>query len=136
MAARRRYPETLCAIVIEDDFDARTVYAEYLRAKGWIVMTAADGRIGLTKTLELRPDAVVLDLAMPKVDGWTVLRQIRASSMTAEIPVLVVSALTDSRDAAIYAGADAYLSKPCPPEVVYLQLQALTRMRSARADFV
>src|SRR5205814_9840865 len=67
---RRRSPESLCVIVIEDDLDARQIYSEYLRMKGWTVFTAADGRLGLNKTMELTPDVVVLDLAMPKVDGW------------------------------------------------------------------
>jgi DNA-binding response OmpR family regulator len=110
--------------------DARQIYAEYLRTKGWTVFSAADGRAGLNKILELLPDAVVLDLAMPKVDGWTVLKQMRASSMMAAIAVVVVSAVSDSRDTAMEIGADAYLAKPCPPDVLYMQLRALARLRS------
>ena len=110
--------------------DARQIYAEYLRTKGWTVFSAADGRAGLNKILELLPDAVVLDLAMPKVDGWTVLKQMRASSMMAAIVVVVVSAVTDSRDTAMELGADAYLAKPCAPDVLYMQLRALSRLRS------
>lgn len=121
-------------VVIEDDLDARQMYSGFLRAKGWTVFTAADGRVGIDKTLELRPDAVVLDLAMPRVDGWTVLRQLRGSSMTARIPVVAVSALPDARDAALYAGADAYLAKPCSPEVLYLQLVSLARLGSTREE--
>jgi two-component system response regulator RpaA len=127
---RRRTPESPCVIVIEDDFDARQIYSEYLRMKGWTVFTASDGRSGLNKTAELTPDAVVLDLAMPRVDGWTVLKQLRDSSMTAQIPVVIISALADTRDDAFYAGCDAYLAKPCPPDVLHLQLRALMRLRS------
>jgi DNA-binding response OmpR family regulator len=130
MSVRRRHPESLYVLVIEDDLDARQIYSEYLRAKGWTVFTAADGRSGLNKTMELTPDAVVLDLAMPKVDGWTVLKQLRESSMTAQIPIVIISAMTDARDAALQAGCDAYLAKPCPPDVLHLQLRALLRMRS------
>ena len=90
---------------------------------------APDGRTGLDKTTELTPDILVLDLAMPKVDGWTVLKNVRESSLTAHIPVVVVSAVTDSRDEAFLAGCDAYLMKPCTPEVLYLQVRALMRMR-------
>jgi len=127
---RRRTPDSLCVIVIEDDPDARQIYAEYLRMRGFTVFTAPDGRSGLNKIMELTPDAVVLDLAMPKVDGWTVLKQLRESSMTAQIPIVVVSAVPDTRDAAISAGCDAYLEKPCPPDVLHLQLRALLRLRS------
>jgi len=123
----------LAVIVIEDDGDARRIYSEYLRLKGWTVFTAPDGRSGLTKTVELLPDAVVLDLAMPKVDGWTVLKHLRASSMTAQVPVVVVSAVSDARDEAFQAGCDAYLAKPCPPEVLHRQLCALLRQHIAGA---
>ena len=129
MATKRRTPDAPAVIVIEDDVDARRIYAEYLRSRGWTVFTAADGRSGLDKTTELTPDALVLDLAMPIVDGWTVLKHVRESSLTAHIPVVVVSALSDVRDAAFAAGCDAYLAKPCTPDVVYLQLRALMRLR-------
>ncbi len=127
---KRRNPESLCVIVIEDDLDARQIYSEYLRMKGWTVFTAPDGRTGLNKTMELTPDVVVLDLAMPKVDGWTVLKQLRESSMTAQIPVVIISAMPDTRDAAFLAGCDAYLAKPCPPDVLHFQLRALLRLKS------
>jgi DNA-binding response OmpR family regulator len=131
--SRRRNSESLCVIVIEDDLDARQIYSEYLRMKGWTVFTAPDGRSGLNKTMELTPDVVVLDLAMPKVDGWTVLKQLRESSMTAPIPIVIISAMPDTRDAAFQAGCDAYLAKPCPPDVLYLQLRSLLRLKSGAA---
>jgi DNA-binding response OmpR family regulator len=117
-------------IVIEDDLDARQIYAQYLRSKHWTVFTAADGRSGLTKINELTPDVIVLDLAMPRVDGWTVLKHVRESSITSKIPIVVVSAMSDARDSAFYAGCDAYLMKPCAPEVLYLQIRALSRFQA------
>jgi DNA-binding response OmpR family regulator len=129
MTSKRRTFDVPAVIVIEDDVDARLIYSDYLRSRGWTVFTAADGRSGLDKTTELTPDALVLDLAMPIVDGWTVLKHVRESSMTAHIPVVVVSALSEARDDAFAAGCDAYLMKPCPPDVVYLQLRALIRLR-------
>jgi len=128
---RRRTPtEPPAVIVIDDDGDARRIYSEYLRMKGLTVFTAPDGRYGLNKTTELVPDVIVLDLAMPRVDGWTVLKHVRQSSVTSRIPVVVVSALTEARDQAFEAGCDAYLTKPCPPEVLYLQIRALTRLQA------
>jgi DNA-binding response OmpR family regulator len=123
--------ERLAVLVIEDDLDARHIYSEFLRSKRWAVFTAIDGRMGLKKISELRPDVIVLDLAMPRVDGWTVLEQVRQSSITADIAVIVVSAVTDARDEAFKAGCDAYLAKPCPPETLYLQIRALTRCLDA-----
>src|SRR5262245_28650104 len=128
--SRRRTRDEIAVLVIEDDIDARRIYSEYLRMKGWTVFTASDGRSGLDKTTELTPDLLVLDLAMPKVDGWTVLKHVRESSLTARIPIVVVSAVTDSRDEALTAGADAYLAKPCLPEILYLQIRALIRLRA------
>jgi DNA-binding response OmpR family regulator len=127
---KRRPTDAPCVLVIEDDPDARQIYAEYFRMKGWNAFSAADGRVGLNKTMDLTPDVVVLDLAMPRVDGWTVLKELRESSMTSQIAIVVVSAIPDSRDRALEAGADAYLEKPCAPHILFRQSQALTRLRS------
>ena len=134
MSSRRdQAEEPLAVLVIEDDADTRHIYAEYLRSQRLTVFTAVDGRVGLNKINELRPDMVVLDLAMPRVDGWTVLRNVRESSVTANIAVVVVSAVTDARDQAFSAGCDAYLAKPCLPEVLYLQIRALARCQAEAA---
>src|SRR5919204_456372 len=85
-------------LVVDDDADSRRIYSEYLRSKGWTVTTAADGRRGIDKANELKPDVVILDLAMPKVDGWTVLKHLRESSWTEKIPIVVLSAMTGARD--------------------------------------
>jgi two-component system cell cycle response regulator DivK len=116
-------------LVVDDDTDSRLIYSEYLRAQGWLTFTAADGRSALDKIAELAPDAIVLDLAMPRVDGWTVLKQLRESSWTAAIPVIVVTASMNARDEAFQAGCDAFLLKPCPPETLLLQLRGLFRIR-------
>lgn len=116
-------------LVIDHEVDARAIYGSYLRAKGYAVYTASDGRRALNRAVDLVPDVIVLDLAMPRVDGWTVLTRLRESSWTSHIIIVVVSALTDARDAALRAGCDAYLVKPCSPEVVWLQVSALVRLR-------
>jgi CheY-like chemotaxis protein len=123
--------EQLTILIVDDDADARRIYSTYLRTKGWTTFTAVDGRGGIDTATELSPDAVVLDLAMPRVDGWTVLKHLRGSSWTVNIPIVVVSALTSSRDEAFHVGCDAFLTKPCPPEVLWLQLCALFRLRMA-----
>jgi len=134
MSSRHRQSEErLAVLVIEDDADARHIYSEYLRSRQWTVFSAIDGRVGLNKINELRPDVIVLDLAMPRVDGWTVLKNVRESSITADIAIVVVSALTDARDQAFLSGCDAYLMKPCPPEVLYLQIRALSRCQAEAA---
>ena len=109
-------------LVADDDADSRLIYSGYFRTHGWLAFTAADGRIALDKIEELGPDAIVLDLAMPRVDGWTVLRQLRESSWTAGLIVVVLTASIDAREQAFQAGCDAFLLKPCPPETLLLQL--------------
>jgi DNA-binding response OmpR family regulator len=136
MSPHRRSPTDLpTVLIVDDDFDARQMYSEFLRLKGWVAFSAADGRAGIDKAMELQPSAIVLDLAMPRVDGWTVLEQLRESSWTSAIPIVVVSAV-DARDRAFQAGCDTFLTKPCNPEIVWLQIRALLRLqmigRSAR----
>ena len=131
MPSKRRPAESLAVIIIDDDGDARQMYSEYLRHQGCTVFTAPDGRSGLNKIDELRPDVIVLDLAMPRVDGWTVLKNVRESSLTSQIAVVVVSAMSDARDQAFRMGCDAYLMKPCSPDVLYLQIHALSRFQAA-----
>jgi DNA-binding response OmpR family regulator len=134
MSSRQRQENSSpIVLVIEDDADARHIYSAYLRSKRWTVFSAADGRLGLNKINELRPDVIVLDLAMPRVDGWTVLKNVRESSITSDIAIVVVSAMTDARDQAFQAGCDAYLVKPCSPEVLYLQIRALSRCQAEAA---
>src|SRR6267142_6540605 len=100
----RRRIEAPTVLVIDDDTDARRIYADYLRAQGCVAFTAADGRSGIDKTNDLCPDVVVLDLAMPRVDGWTVLKQLRESSWTENIPIVIVTAVADTRESAFLAG--------------------------------
>ena len=117
-------------LIVDDDADARLMYSGYLRTHGWLAFTAGDGRIALDKIEELGPDAIVLDLEMPRVDGWTVLKQLRDSSWTAGLLVVVLTASMDDREQAFQAGCDAFLLKPCPPETLLLQLRGLFRIRS------
>ena len=128
----RHKTEAPTILVIDDDMDARRMYSEYLRINGCTAFTAPDGRSGIDKTNDLCPDVVVLDLAMPRVDGWTVLKQLRESSWTENIPIVVVSAVADTRDGAFRAGCDAYLTKPCVPETLWCQVRAILRWRVSR----
>ena len=132
-AKSRLKAEPPTILIIDDDMDARRMYAEYLRVNGCIAFTAADGRSGIDKTNDLCPDVVVLDLAMPRVDGWTVLKHLRESSWTENIPIVVVTAVGESRDSAYQAGCDAYLTKPCVPETLWLQIRAILRWQAAHA---
>src|SRR5688572_33361651 len=95
--SKRTRSQSPTILVVDDDADARLIYSEYLRAKGCVVVTASDGRAAIDKAMDLIPDAVVLDLAMPRVDGWTALKLLRESSWTAGIPIVVLTAVSEDR---------------------------------------
>jgi two-component system, cell cycle response regulator DivK len=117
-------------LVVDDDLDARTIYSTYLRAMGCDVFTAEDGRPAIDKAVDLLPDIIVMDLAMPRVNGWEAIRRLHESSWTQLIPIIAVSAVPVSRQTAFDAGCDAYLTKPCEPQVLWSQIRALLRLPS------
>ena len=117
---------SLC-FVVEDHGDTRAGYEEFLAFSGFEVMTAGSGE-ELWALLESRtPDAIVMDLQLPTVDGWTLIKELRGREPTARTPVLVVSASVREADrqAAWEAGCTAFLPKPCDPTHVISELQRL-----------
>jgi CheY-like chemotaxis protein len=105
-----------------------------LRAKGCDVFTAKDGREALEKANDLWPDVIVMDLAMPHVDGWEAIRRLNESSWTREIPIVAVSAVPYSRQTALAAGCDAYLAKPCDPQTLWTQVRTLLGLPDSGSD--
>jgi two-component system cell cycle response regulator DivK len=118
-------PPKPVVLVVDDDADARTIYAMSLRAKGCEVFTGKDGREALEKANALWPDVIVMDLAMPHIDGWEAIRRLNESSWTRRIPIVAVSAVPYSRQTALAAGCDAYLTKPCDPQSLWTQVRTL-----------
>lgn len=119
---------TAAVLVVDDDPDARGIYSTYLRSKGFVVFTANDGRGAIDKTNTLGPDIVVMDLAMPRVDGFEAIRRIRESSWTHRVPIIAISAVPLTQDLALEAGCDAYLAKPIQPEALWLQICSMLRL--------
>jgi two-component system, cell cycle response regulator DivK len=105
-------------LVVDDYADNRELYGEYLRLAGYDVSTAADGDAALRCALHQACDLIVLDLALPKFDGLSVLRLLRGNALTRSLPVIIVSASVgaDVREQALQAGADRFLGKPCSPD--------------------
>ncbi len=107
-------------LIVDDSPDARAMYGEYLEFCGFRVVTANNGEEGLAAAQAEWPAVILMDLAMPKMDGWEAIRQLRADPLTSEIPIVALSAYAfgDAPDRAREAGADMCLSKPClPPQV-------------------
>jgi CheY-like chemotaxis protein len=107
-----------CMVLLAEDFeDTRDVYAFYLRREGFVVHELPDGDRVLPLALEVQPDVVVLDLALPDIDGCSLAAALRAHPLTSQIPIVVLSAhaYPEDEQRAHDAGADAFLRKPCLP---------------------
>lgn len=107
-------------LVVDDDRSIRQLYRAALGFAGFDVVLAEDGFGALQKVDECRPDLIVLDLHLPRIDGLTVLSELRANTYTLDIPVIVVTGV--SYQYAV-AQATAVLRKPCAPETLLAAVQ-------------
>jgi CheY-like chemotaxis protein len=102
------------ALLVDDTVDSRDMYGEILRFGGYRVLEATDGADALAVALGQRPSVIIMDLCMPRMDGWEAIRRLRSDPRTAAIPVIVLTAL--NRDlGAVQVDCAAYLVKPCLP---------------------
>jgi CheY-like chemotaxis protein len=116
-------------LIIDDVAEARELYSAYLEYHGFRVETAEDGVAGLTKARETRPDAIVLDYSMPRMDGEQVLACLHDSEDTRAIPVLMLTAVPDLVSRRTRRGCTAFLEKPCEPDRLVGALSAAIRAR-------
>jgi DNA-binding response OmpR family regulator len=113
-------------LVADDDARLAELISRYLTMEGYEVETVADGLVAVERAIAEPPGLVVLDIMMPGIDGLEACRRIRANLPTAELPVLVVSALGDEDEPARRAGADATLKKPFALPVLGRAVERLT----------
>jgi two-component system cell cycle response regulator DivK len=121
-------------LIVEDDPGTRMLYREYLTHSGFRTIDAHNGFQALEKAQELRPNAVLTDLAVPGMDGFAFCRALQQSAETRAIPILAVtghSEYLDEPDRFRQAGISHVLTKPCPPDVIVDELRRL--IRGARA---
>jgi len=100
-----------CVLVIDDESNVRDLLERTFTRQGFQVVTASSGEEGLQLAEELRPAAITLDVIMPGMDGWTVLKELRENSQTKDIPVVIVS-MVDDKNIGYTLGAAEYLTKP------------------------
>ena len=114
-------------LLVDDSAEDLRMYGDYLRFAGYDVETAPDGALGLDMALTKPFDVVVVDIAMPKLDGIGLLMLLRNYKRTRRMPIVTLSARTgpEIRAAARDAGADVSLEKPCPPEDLAAALHRL-----------
>jgi len=105
-------------LVADDVLDTRELYAMYFTARGFRVLTSIDGQSTIETALAHRLDVIILDRAMPKLDGISVTRLLKSDPRTQGIPIIILTAYPHEsiEGDALEAGADIFLTKPCLPE--------------------
>jgi DNA-binding response OmpR family regulator len=122
-------------LVVDDDFDIARYVELNLSLEGFTVHVAHDGNEAVAKAQSIRPDAVLLDVMMPGLDGYEVCRRLRSNTRTSHCAIIMLTAKSLSADTVLglTAGADDYIAKPFdPPELVARVRAALRRARQLR----
>jgi two-component system cell cycle response regulator DivK len=106
--------------VVEDDADNRRIVTKVLSVEGYEVVEAVDGNEALAKARSERPDLILMDLALPNLDGWEATRRIKADVELRRIPVVALTAfaMQGDEEQARAAGCDDYIPKPARPTVI------------------
>ncbi len=116
-------------LIVDDEMRMRRVIADYLRIKGYQTLEAADGVEALEVFYEKHPDLVILDVMMPKKDGWQVCREIRR---THQAPIIMLTARSEEADELLgfELGADEYVAKPFSLKILSARIEAILRRKS------
>ena len=121
-------------LVVDDELNICELLKLYLENEGYTVFTANDGQAAVTAFQQKAPDLVLLDIMLPKMDGWQVCREIRKTS-SAPIIMLTAKGETDDKVAGLKGGADDYITKPFEMKEVLARIEAVLRRTSgAPAD--
>jgi two-component system, cell cycle response regulator DivK len=114
-------------LLVEDTFDNRTIAELILRDAGHVVTSVADGESGMAAAAALHPDLILMDLALPFVDGWEATRRLKANPTTRDIPVVAFTAhvLEEDAERARAAGCAAVVAKPFEIDTLLDQIDAL-----------
>jgi two-component system, OmpR family, response regulator len=130
---RRADGSAMRVLVVDDESTLADLLSMALRYEGWEVRSAGDGMTAVRTAREFRPDAVVLDVMLPDIDGLEVLRRLRAEA--ASVPVLFLTAkdAVEDRIAGLTAGGDDYVTKPFSLEEVVARLRGMMRRAGATA---
>ncbi|MEI8288134.1 MAG: response regulator transcription factor [Verrucomicrobiota bacterium] len=122
-------------LIIEDETPMRTALADLLTAEGYRTLTAADGESGLQRAMAEKPDLILLDVMMPKLDGFSVCAELRRLANDVPVVMLTAKGQIDDRVNGLDVGADDYVVKPFSSEELLARVRALLRRveRKARA---
>ena len=114
-------------LIVDAAADARVLFGEYLEYLGFRVETAEDGAQAIQSAQREWPAIIIMDLAMPGVDGWQAIKRLKSDPLTADIPIVALStfAFGEEPKRAREAGADLVLSKPCLPSQLARVIRAM-----------
>ncbi|MDH5556319.1 MAG: response regulator [Alphaproteobacteria bacterium] len=101
-------------LVVEDNEMNRDMLCRRLARKGFTILTAADGEQGINVAMAEMPDVIIMDLSLPRIDGWEACRRLKANQSTSAIPVIALTAhaMSTDKDKALAAGCDDFDTKP------------------------
>jgi two-component system alkaline phosphatase synthesis response regulator PhoP len=107
-------------LAIDDETKAIELFKSNLEQYGFEVLTASDGQAGIDIAIAEKPDCIILDIRMPKLDGWDVCKRLKLSSATRSIPIIILTAYSSVRDQerAKILGVNEYLTKPVNPDTI------------------
>ena len=114
-------------LIIEDEAPMRTALTDLLAAEGYRVLSAVDGESGLRRALDEKPDLILLDIMMPKLDGFELCAELRRLANTMPVLMLTAKGQIEDRVAGLDAGADDYLVKPFNPMELVARIKRLLR---------
>jgi CheY-like chemotaxis protein len=136
MTGVTRTREQPLVLVVEDYQDAREMYAAYLQFSGFDVAEAGNGIEAIEKTRALLPDIVLMDLALPRMDGWEATRRLKNDELTKHIPIVALTghALAGHAEGAREAGCDAFVTKPCLPDALVAEIKRLLDQHGQKTE--
>lgn len=122
-------------LVVDDEPDLVRVLEFGLRASGYTVESASDGQEGLKKAREIKPDVILLDLMLPKLDGYKVCRLLKFDDRFKHIPIIILSARTQEGDQALALemGANRFVTKPYDFSEILGYIETLLKSPTARS---
>lgn len=114
-------------LIVDDEDDVVGLLQLVFETNGFLARTAGNGKAAVASAYENPPDVIVLDVMMPEMDGWQVLKILKGDERTRRIPVVMLSARAERRDKMIglQEGADAYIAKPFSPSEVVQEVKDL-----------
>ena len=112
-------------LLVEDNEDNLVVYRTILEHVGYNVIEARDGEEGVEAAKRELPDLILMDISIPKMDGWEATQRLKADAETRDIPIVALTAhaLEEDRQKAVQAGCDGYLAKPVEPRRVVQEVE-------------